>query len=211
MRELAAMPFINYVQIFENRGEMMGASNPHPHCQIWAQSSIPDEVAIESANQAAYLRGNGSCLLCDYLALERTPNHRCENDSFAVLVPFWAVWPFETMVIAKRHLASLADFTTAERAAFADILARSQFVTTTSSRHPFPNSSGLHQRPTDSSDHPEWHFHAHFYPPLLRSATIRKFLVGFEMLAMPQRDQPPNKPPPACEPSPRLTISTVSR
>ena len=187
--ELATMPFINHVQIFENRGEMMGASNPHPHCQIWAQSSIPNEVAIEFANQAAYLRGNGSCLLCDYLALERSSERIvCENDSFAALVPFWAVWPFETMVIAKRHLASLADFTAAERAAFADILSQIAIRYDNLFETPFPNSFGLHQRPTDASDHPEWHFHAHFYPPLLRSATIRKFLVGFEMLAMPQRD-----------------------
>jgi UDPglucose--hexose-1-phosphate uridylyltransferase len=172
------------------RGETMGASNPHPHCQIWASGSIPTEAAAELREQAAWLTGHGSCLLCDYLALELDSGERlvCENESFAALVPFWAVWPFETMIVSKRHLSAMDEFGAAERATLADILKR---VTTRYDNvfaAPFPYSMGFHQRPTDGAAHPEWHFHGHYYPPLLRSATIRKFMVGFEMLGMPQRD-----------------------
>ncbi len=192
-RELGALPFINYVQIFENRGAMMGASNPHPHCQIWASRSVPNEIGTEQASQAAYLEAKHSCLLCDYAVLESADRRRVieENESFLVLVPFWAVWPFETLVIAKRHVTALDEFSGGERACLADILQR------TTARYDrlfdvsFPYSMGFHQRPTDGAPHPEWHFHAHFYPPLLRSATIRKFMVGYEMLAMPQRDITP--------------------
>jgi UDPglucose--hexose-1-phosphate uridylyltransferase len=188
--DLGSQPHIRHVQIFENRGEMMGASNPHPHCQIWASSSIPPEVAAEQREQAAWRAARGSCLLCDYLALERESGERvvCENESFAALVPFWAIWPFETMILSKRHLTAMDEFDAAERGCLADILKR---VTTRYDNvfaAPFPYTMGFHQRPTDGAAHPEWHFHAHYYPPLLRSATIRKFMVGFEMLGMPQRD-----------------------
>ena len=188
--ELGSRPHIGHVQIFENRGEMMGSSNPHPHCQIWASSSIPNEVAAEQREQAVWRAAHGSCLLCDYLSLERESGERlvCENESFAVLVPFWAVWPFETILVAKRHLSAMDEFDATERGRLADILKR---VTTRYDNvfaAPFPYTMGFHQRPTDGAAHPEWHFHAHFYPPLLRSATIRKFMVGFEMLCMPQRD-----------------------
>jgi UDPglucose--hexose-1-phosphate uridylyltransferase len=188
--ELGRHPHIGHVQIFENRGEMMGASNPHPHCQIWASSSIPTEVAAEQREQARWRAARGSCLLCDYLALEREAGERlvCENESFAALVPFWAVWPFETMIVGKRHVTGMDEFDEAERRCLADILKR---VTTRYDNifaAPFPYTMGFHQRPTDGAAHPEWHFHAHYYPPLLRSATIRKFMVGFEMLGMPQRD-----------------------
>jgi len=188
--EMGRQPHIGHVQIFENRGEMMGASNPHPHCQIWASRSVPTEVAAEQREQAAWRAGHGSCLLCDYLALERECGERlvCENDSFAALVPFWAVWPFEVMLISKRHLTAMDEFDAAERSRLADILKR---VTTRYDNifaAPFPYTMGFHQRPTDGAAHSEWHFHAHYYPPLLRSATIRKFMVGFEMLGMPQRD-----------------------
>jgi UDPglucose--hexose-1-phosphate uridylyltransferase len=188
--DLGRRPGIRHVQIFENRGEMMGASNPHPHCQIWATSSIPTEVAVEQREQAAWRVARGSCLLCDYLALELESEERmvCENESFAALAPFWAVWPFETMIVSKRHLSAIDEFDEAERGRLADILKR---VTTRYDNvfaAPFPYTMGFHQRPTDGAAHPEWHFHAHYYPPLLRSATIRKFMVGFEMLGMPQRD-----------------------
>ena len=188
--ELGLQPGIRHVQIFENRGAMMGASNPHPHCQIWATGSIPTEVAAEQRAQEAWRTNRGSCLLCDYLALERESGERlvCENESFAVLVPFWAVWPFETMVVSKCHLSAMDEFDAAERHRLADILKR---VTTRYDNvfaAPFPYTMGFHQRPTDGLAHPEWHFHAHFFPPLLRSAAIRKFMVGFEMLGMPQRD-----------------------
>ena len=129
-------------------------------------------------------------MLCDYLAAERDRDVRvvCENESFTVLVPFWAVWPFETMIVSKAHLTAMDEFGAKERAGLADILKR----ITTRYDHvfaaPFPYTMGFHQRPADGQAHPECHFHAHFYPPLLRSATIRKFMVGFEMLGMPQRD-----------------------
>jgi UDPglucose--hexose-1-phosphate uridylyltransferase len=192
-RELGALPLINYVQIFENRGAMMGASNPHPHCQIWANRTLPNEPAKEQASQAAWREEKGSCLLCDYAALEASERRRVveENDSFLVVVPFWAVWPFETLVIAKRHATGMDQFEDRERDGLADILNR------TTARYDrlfdvsFPYTMGFHQRPTDGGEHAEWHFHAHFYPPLLRSATIRKFMVGYEMLAMPQRDITP--------------------
>lgn len=188
--ELGGLPDIGHVQIFENRGEMMGASNPHPHCQIWATRSVPPEAAAEQRAQAAWRAGRGACLLCDYLALERESGERlvCENDAFAALVPFWAVWPFETIVISKRHLTGIDELDTAGRRHLADILKRITTRYDNVFEAPFPYTMGFHQRPTDGAGHPEWHFHAHFYPPLLRSATIRKFMVGFEMLCMPQRD-----------------------
>ena len=188
--DLGRQPGIDHVQIFENRGDMMGASNPHPHCQIWASRSVPTEVAAEQREQSAWNARRGSCLLCDYLALERASGERlvCENESFAALVPFWAIWPFETMLVSKRHMTAMDEFDGLERERLADILKR---VTTRYDNvfaAPFPYTMGFHQRPTDGAAHPEWHFHAHYYPPLLRSATIRKFMVGFEMLGMPQRD-----------------------
>lgn len=178
----------------------MGASNPHPHCQIWATASVPDEVAIETANQLAYQRKHGGrhggCLLCDYLSLEESSGTLeknserliCENEAFAALVPFWAVWPFEVIAISKRHLTGLDQFDPRERLALADILSQITIRYDNLFETPFPYSMGLHQRPTDLNAHPEWHFHVHFYPPLLRSATVRKFMVGFELLASPQRD-----------------------
>lgn len=192
-RELGALPFINHVQIFENRGEMMGCSNPHPHCQIWADRTLPNEPLKEQNAQAAYNRSKQACLLCDYLALECAAAERvvCQNPSFVALVPFWAVWPFEILVLPKRHAASLEQLSEAERDGLADIL---KGITTRYDnlfQVSFPYSLGFHQRPTDGEPHTEWHLHAHFYPPLLRSATVRKFMVGYEMLATPQRDITP--------------------
>jgi UDPglucose--hexose-1-phosphate uridylyltransferase len=191
--ELGARDFIQYVQIFENRGEMMGASNPHPHCQIWSSSSVPNEAMKEQTAQLAWSAERGSCLLCEYAKLEIAERSRVveQNDSFLTVVPFWAVWPFETMVISKRHLASMDQLNGAERDALADILKRTTARYDRLFQVSFPYSMGFHQRPTDGEAHAEWHFHAHFYPPLLRSATVRKFLVGYEMLAMPQRDITP--------------------
>ena len=189
-RELGAKPEINYVQIFENRGPMMGASNPHPHCQIWSNHSLPNEPAKEQAALLAWREQHDSCLICAYARLEKQSGERTieENDSFLTVVPFWAVWPFETVVIAKRHLSALDVLQEEDRDALADILKR------TTARYDrlfdvsFPYSMGFHQRPTDGLPHEECHLHLHFYPPLLRSATVRKFLVGYEMLATPQRD-----------------------
>lgn len=191
--ELGSREFINHVQIFENRGEMMGASNPHPHCQVWASESVPNESAKEIARQDEYSSQNDQCLLCDYLILELKSGERvvCENEHFAAVVPFWAIYPFEVMILGKRHRGSIDQFTDAERDAFADILKR---VTTRYDNlflTPFPYSMGFHQKPTDGERYESVHFHAHFYPPLLRSASVRKFLVGFEILGSPQRDITP--------------------
>jgi UDPglucose--hexose-1-phosphate uridylyltransferase len=191
--ELGARPDIGYVQIFENRGPMMGASNPHPHCQIWSSRSVPNEVGKEQAAQHAWSGSHGSCLLCDYTTLEAAARDRVveENEAFLVVVPFWAVWPFETLVISKRHFTAMDQLEPSERDALADILRRITSRYDLLFNVSFPYSMGFHQRPTDGQPHPEWHFHAHFYPPLLRSATVRKFLVGYEMLGMPQRDITP--------------------
>ncbi len=193
--EIAKTNWIRNIQVFENRGAMMGASNPHPHCQIWATSVVPDEAAIELDAQKAYRSEKGSCLLCDYLAAEREAQDRVifENDHFAVVVPWWAVWPFETMVLPKRHFGGFPELSADERDGLADALKQ------ITSRYDklfdvsFPYTMGFHQSPVNNGAHPEWHFHAHFYPPLLRSATVRKFMVGFEMLGMPQRDITPEQ------------------
>jgi UDPglucose--hexose-1-phosphate uridylyltransferase len=189
-RELSALPFIQYVQIFENRGAAMGASNPHPHCQIWASSHLPNEPAKEQRAQEEYRSAHGSCLLCDYLARECRHGERLvlEDRHFTALVPFWAVWPFETLVIAREHRGALSDLSGEERDALAAIL--KQLTTRYDSLFnvSFPYSMGIHQSPAAERPHPEWHLHLHFYPPLLRSATIRKFMVGYEMLGTPQRD-----------------------
>ena len=188
--ELAADPMLNYVQIFENRGAMMGCSNPHPHCQIWANSSIPNEIAKETVSQKEYYDVKGTALLDDYLALELDAGERvvAANEHFVVLVPFWAVWPFETMVLSRRPVTGLDQLTDEERDSLADILKRITTRYDNLFQVSFPYSLGLHQRPTDGEAHPEWRLHAHFLPPLLRSATVRKFMVGYELLAMPQRD-----------------------
>lgn len=188
-QSLGALPSVNYVQIFENRGAMMGCSNPHPHCQIWASASIPNEPAQEQTSLAGYRRRRRACLLCDYLALESGRERLVyQNERFAVLVPFWALWPFETLLISRRHVAALDELTEAERndlaRAVRDLAVRYDRLFEVA----FPYSMGFHQRPTDGASHREWHLHAHYYPPLLRSATIRKFMVGYEMLATPQRD-----------------------
>ena len=191
--DLGARPFIHYVQIFENRGAMMGASNPHTHCQIWSNHAVPNEPAKEQRALDAWRAERGGCLLCDYVALERDVGERIveENDAFLTVVPFWAVWPFESMVLSKRHLTAIDQLTDAERDALADILKRTTARYDRLFQVPFPYSMGFHQRPTDGAPHDQWHFHAHFYPPLLRSSTVRKFLVGYEMLGSPQRDITP--------------------
>src|SRR3954470_6646320 len=191
-QELGALPQIGYVQIFENRGAMMGASNPHPHGQIWATEHLPVNVAREQEAQAEYFAANGRTLLADYLALELEEATRIvvSNQHFVALVPFWAVWPFETLVISRRPVGALPDLVADERAGLADILRSLTTRYDNLFQVSFPYSMGFHQRPTDGVAHPEWHLHAHFSPPLLRSATVRKFMVGFELLAEPQRDIP---------------------
>ena len=191
--ELGGLDYINYVQVFENKGAMMGCSNPHPHSQIWATGHVPNEPAAEIATQANYLHEHGSCLLCDVLAAELKDGERvvASNEYFTALVPFWAVWPFEILLVAHRHCASLADLTPAEVTGLADVMRQVTIRYDNLFEISFPYSMGFHQTPCDGGSYPGWHLHAHFYPPLLRSATVRKFMVGFEMLAMPQCDLTP--------------------
>jgi len=193
--ELARMPEMVYATIFENRGAMMGASNPHPHCQIWATEHIPNDPALELSAMTAYHTRRGSCLLCDYVALELAAGERvvCANDAFVAVVPFWAAWPFETLVLGRRHVSALTSLREDERGALADMLKRLTTMYDKVFETAFPYSMGFHQQPFRG----EWadvaHFHAHFYPPLLRSATVRKFMVGFELLGSPQRDFTPEE------------------
>ncbi|CAN1502650.1 GalT Galactose-1-phosphate uridylyltransferase [Caulobacteraceae bacterium] len=191
-KELSARTDLASVTIFENRGAMMGASNPHPHGQIWATSSVPNELAIEVERQAAWFAKNGSPLLIDYLERELADGSRilCANTSFVALVPFWAAWPFETLVLPRRPVAALDQLSAEEQADLADILRRLTASFDRLFAAPFPYTMGLHQRPTQAPA-AGFVFHMHFYPPLLRSATVRKFMVGFEMLAMAQRDLTP--------------------
>jgi UDPglucose--hexose-1-phosphate uridylyltransferase len=191
--ELAARPDIAAVTVFENRGEMMGASNPHPHGQLWATSSVPGELAREEARQRAWLAAHGEPLLGAYLARELAAGERivAANEHFVALVPFWAVWPFETLLAPRRSVGTLPELTGAERDALADVLSRLTRAYDALFAAPFPYSMGFHQRPARAAAGDGFTLHAHVYPPLLRSATIRKFMVGFEMLAMPQRDLTP--------------------
>jgi len=188
--ELGGRNNIRYVQIFENRGAMMGASNPHPHGQIWATEHIPNEPAAELESQQAYLAEHGEPLLTAYLRMELASGERIvlENESWVALVPFWAVWPFETILLPRRVVRGFEELSEVERDGLAGTL---QQVTAGYNRvfdTAFPYSMGFHPAPSDGEDHAEWVLHAHFYPPLLRSATVRKFMVGFELLGSPQRD-----------------------
>lgn len=191
--ELGMLDFINHVQIFENKGQVMGCSNPHPHGQIWAQSTIPAGPALETRHQADYYREHGRSLLEDYLAIELEEKTRViyENHQFVVLVPFWAVWPFETMILPRRHIRHIGQMDDADKTAFADAIKRLTMAYDRVFNVSFPYSAGIHQRPTDGQEHPGWHLHMHFYPPLLRSASVKKFMVGYEMLGDPQRDITP--------------------
>lgn len=192
---LGALDYINHVQIFENKGAVMGCSNPHPHGQIWAQSSIPSLVVRTGINLKKYFEKNKGSLLQDYVLEEQRKNERIvwENSDFIALVPFWATWPYETMIVSKRHIKSLVEFTEQEKKSLAEIL---KILTTKYDNifeTSFPYSAGIHQAPTDGGLNAEWHFHMHFYPPLLRSATVKKFMVGYEMLAEGQRDLTPEQ------------------
>ncbi|MFN3941615.1 MAG: UDP-glucose--hexose-1-phosphate uridylyltransferase [Flavobacterium sp.] len=194
-QSLGANPDINYVQIFENKGSVMGCSNPHPHGQIWAQNSLPTLVERTQEQLKKYYTLHQTTLLADYLSHELKAQERivAENDSFVNLVPFWATWPFETMILSKKPLGSIAEFSEKEMIDLADMVKQTTVMYDNLFETSFPYSAGMHQAPTDGLSHPEWHFHFHFYPPLLRSATVKKFMVGYEMLGEAQRDITPEK------------------
>jgi UDPglucose--hexose-1-phosphate uridylyltransferase len=177
------------LKIFENKGAVMGCSNPHPHCQIWASSFVPQEPAREIEAMAHYKKENGTCMLCDYVKVELNKKIRVvlENDHFVVVVPYWALWPYEILVLAKSHIGNLSEFDDQQIHSLADALKRSTCKYDNLFETSFPYSMGIHQDPTDGMVH-DCHFHMHFYPPLLRSATVKKFMVGYEMLGEPQRD-----------------------
>ena len=190
IEELGSRPDVNYVQIFENKGSIMGSSNPHPHGQIWANYTIPLEPAKEDAQQRAYYDRHGRALLLDYLTQELDAGVRVviQNRHWVVMTPYWAVWPFEVLLLPRRHIVALPELSGDERDALADILKRLTTRYDNLFETSFPYSMGWHGQPTDGQRHPHWQLHAHFYPPLLRSATVKKFMVGYEMLGMPQRD-----------------------
>ncbi|RKO84334.1 UTP-hexose-1-phosphate uridylyltransferase [Blyttiomyces helicus] len=189
--ELGALEYVNYVQIFENKGAVMGCSNPHPHGQIWSMSDIPDEPTKEIRALTNHRAKHNTCLLCDYAKVELTDRTRLvvENASFLAVVPFWATWPFETLILSKRHVAALPDLDAAQKSDLADIMRRVTCKYDNLFETSFPYSMGIHGAPTDGKDHGgDCCLHLHFYPPLLRSATVKKFLVGFEMMGESQRD-----------------------
>jgi UDPglucose--hexose-1-phosphate uridylyltransferase len=179
-----------WVQVFENRGELMGASNPHPHGQVWAGSALPNEPTKEDQNLSAYLAERGVPLLVEYGELEKHAGERLviENDDWLVVVPYWAVWPFETMLLPRRHVLRLPDLTDGERNSLAHLLRRLLTRYDNLFEISFPYSMGWHGAPTAEGNYAHWQLHAHYYPPLLRSATVRKFIVGYELLAEVQRD-----------------------
>ncbi len=189
-QELSKNPSINYVQIFENKGAVMGCSNPHPHGQIWSQSTLPNEVDKKNKQQRTYHMKNNHSLLGDYLEQELTKKERViyENDAFVVLIPFWAVWPFEAMIAPKKHQPNILDLDENEALQFAEAISVLTKAYDKLFNCSFPYSSGIHQSPTNDNDHSHWHWHMSFYPPLLRSATVKKFMVGYEMFGSPQRD-----------------------
>ena len=193
--DLGAQPYVNAVTIFENRGAMMGASNPHPHGQIWANASIPNELLKESRALEKYVRARGVCLLCAYVQREIEKQERVVhvNEHVCALVPFWAIWPFEVLMLPRRHVSALDLLGGEERDALADAISQLTRRYDRLFEVPFPYSMGFHQRPVDGQAHDQWHMHAHYYPPLLRSAGVRKYQVGYEMLAQPQRDITPEE------------------
>ena len=188
--ELGQMENINYIQIFENKGAVMGCSNPHPHGQIWSQSVLPNEIVKKDKHQQKYFNTTQRSILKDYLTQELDLNERViyKNDSFVVLTPFWAIWPFETMILPKKHYQNITQLSKDERVDFAEAISIITKAYDKLFDCSFPYSSGIHQAPTNNKNNNHWHWHMSFYPPLLRSATVKKFMVGYEMFGMPQRD-----------------------
>lgn len=192
---LGSLDYINHVQIFENKGSVMGCSNPHPHGQIWAQESIPTQVAKTQKQLLNHYQENGSPLLLDYVQEELKKKDRliAENEHFVLLVPFWATWPFETMIVSKFPCENLTQLNPVQQLNLAEIIQCIAVKYDNLFNCSFPYSAGIHQAPTDGVLHPEWTMHMHFYPPLLRSASVKKFQVGYEMLGEAQRDITPEQ------------------
>lgn len=192
-REISKNEWVSYIQIFENKGAIMGCSNPHPHGQIWASENIPVEILKKQERLINYWLRENCSILQDYLRFELNAGERIifENEGFVVLVPFWAVWPFETMIIPKRRMASITEMKEEEVIQFSEAVSHITTRYDNIYKVSFPYSAGIHQAPVKISSHPAWHWHMVFYPPLLRSATVKKFMVGYEMLAGPQRDITP--------------------
>jgi len=190
---LAASPDVRAITIFENRGRAMGASSPHPHGQIWANESIPSEMLKERAAFASYLRRRNACLLCTYLERETSLGERviAQNEHFCALVPYWAGWPFEVLLMPQRHIGAIDRLAGEERDALAELLRELAGAFDALFDAAFPYSMGWHQQPVDAQDSADWHMHAHYFPPLLRSASVRKYFVGYELLGEPQRDITP--------------------
>ena len=192
---LGSNNMINYVQIFENIGAVMGCSNSHPHGQIWSQSTLPNEVYKKDQQQRAYFSKYNSSLLGDYLKQELEVNERIiyQNDDFVVLTPFWAVWPFETMIVPKKQCENITKISEQDSLNFADAISKTTKAYDKLFNCSFPYSSGIHQSPTNGEINDHWRWHMSFYPPLLRSATVKKFMVGYEMFGSPQRDITPEQ------------------
>lgn len=178
------------VQVFENKGSVMGCSNPHPHGQIWAQHQLPTLVMKKQQAQQAYLNLHGSNLLQDYVVREIENNERIVvmNDDWLVVVPYWAAWPFETLLLPRFTISRITELNEQQKLTLADILKQITIRYDNLFECSFPYSMGWHGAPFDGKQHDEWTLHASFFPPLLRSATVRKFMVGYEMMAEAQRD-----------------------
>ncbi|GAB1308719.1 galactose-1-phosphate uridylyltransferase [Urechidicola sp. KH5] len=189
-QELGSTEGINYVQIFENKGSVMGCSNPHPHGQIWSQSNLPNEVLKKDKEQLAYFADKNASILEDYIRQELEADERVvfKNDHFVVLVPFWAIWPFEAMIAPIKQQTSILEMTQEQQTAYAEGIAVLTKAYDKIFNCSFPYSSGIHQAPTNGKNNNHWHWHMSFYPPLLRSASVKKFMVGYELFGTPQRD-----------------------
>jgi UDPglucose--hexose-1-phosphate uridylyltransferase len=191
-------PKFEWVQIFENKGEINGCSNPHPHCQVWANDFLPNEIRVKNDTQQAFFKKHSKVMLVEYLEKELKLNERVvvKNEHWVVLVPYWAVWPYETMLLPKRHVIRLQDLKEDEITSLADIMKRLLIKYDNLFQCSFPYSMGFHFAPTGkflNEPNDWWQLHASYLPPLLRSANIKKFMVGFELLSQPQRDLTPEK------------------
>jgi UDPglucose--hexose-1-phosphate uridylyltransferase len=184
-----------WVQVFENKGEIMGCSNPHPHGQIWAGTALPNEPAKEEHQQSAFLKEHKSVLLLDYLSYELEQQERIivENTHWVAVVPHWAIWPFEALLLPRRHMQRLPALEISERDALADIMKRLLTRFDNLFNVSFPYTMGWHGAPFGEGNVEHWQLHAHIYPPLLRSSTVKKFMVGYEMLSEAQRDITPEQ------------------